>query len=718
MALDVYQPCLGGMPKKIKYCTCGKDLLGDLNKIVEALQGGQRAGALSLLNRQLEQKGSRACLLALKGMTQLQMGDHEGLAKTADEFFQAHPDSPVACALSAIVAALAQDRDLALERLQRAQAEEASEMHEIVYEAMGAVTQLLVQTGDILAARAHLLRMLDLAPEEDRGPRELLMQLDGSPQVPILLKQDWDLAMPPEDALWKDAFEAALTCSLRGAWSEGLKRFQALAEELPNEASVWKNVAILAASLAQDAVAAEAWHRYAMLPGVDQDEAVDAEALAQMLSADEHPVVPEVAQVYTVLDSERVLERLLSERHVDRIAADLSRMSGEGSPPPKAAFWLLDRALPRSSEGLTFDQVPSILGEMYLFGRETDREARLEFVTTKTPDIEAKQERVRQLLAEYGGELQKEDTIREVPASAAALTWRWRMPNETPADQRNQLIELKRRDINLNTWPETPLAELGGKRPAEVAGDPQYRIPLLAAVLKLELAGEQGKFEFDFNELRAKLGLPLRTDVDLADVGTRRISLTRMHLLPAEQLPDEQLGGIYVMAVLYQLPRAIRRLGVELLGREGLKAKISRAEVCHSLFAHSRTTDEALGWLLRAQREAVEAKVSPARLLLEELELRRVRGEVDECRRVLQQLQSRHGSEPGVAQAIYAWLQSIGAISPDGRMGGRPDVAAQQAAGGVPGAAPAAPSGLWTPGQPAAPPAGEAKPGIWIPGMD
>jgi tetratricopeptide (TPR) repeat protein len=715
MALDVYQSCLGGMPNKIKFCACAKDMLGDLNKIVDALQGGQRAGALSLLNRQLELKGSRACLLTLKGVTQLQMGDQEGLEKTADEFLQAHPENPVACSLSAIVAAGQQDRDLALERLQRALADESPEMHEVVYEAIGAVSQLLIHTGDIPAARAHLLRMLELSSEEDRGPRELLMQVDGSAGVPMLLKKDWDLALPPPDAVWKAAFEAALQFTQRCAWAEALKRFQALAEELPNEPAIWKNVAILASNLARDSVAAEAWHRYAALPGVDLDEAVDAEALAHMLSAAEHPVIPEIAQIYTVLDSERVLERLLSERHVDRITADLSTMGSEDSPAPKAAFWLLDRALPGSSEGLTFEQVPSILGEMYLYGRETDREARLEFVTTKTPDLEAKADRIRQLLAEFGGEIQKEETIREVPAAEAALTWRWRMPNETTVDQRNQLIEEKRRDINLNVWPNTPLAELDGKRPAEVAGDPQYRIRLLAAILTLELVGEQGKFDFDFNELRSKLGLPLRVDIDPAELGTGRVSLTRMHLVVAEKLPDEQLAGMYVLAVLYRLPRAVRRLAAEVLRRPSLESAIPRAEVCHSLFVLSKNPDEALDWLLQAQRAVNAAKQSPARYLLEELELRRVRGEIDECRRVLMQLQTRHAQEPGVAQAIYAWLRNIGAITPDGRMAARPDMAAQQAALG-PEAAPAA--GLWTPDQPSAPPAGQSKPGIWVPGMD
>jgi len=710
MALDVYQPCLGGMPKKIKFCACAKDMLGDLNNIVEALQGGQRAGAMSLLNRQLELKGSRACLLTLKGVTQLQLGDKEGLTKTADEFLQAHPDNPVACSLSAIVAAADQNRDLALQQLQRALADESTEIHEVVYEALAAVAQLLAQTGEIVAARAHLMRMIDLTAESDTGPRELLMQLDGAANVPILLKQDWELAGPPSDAVWKDACEAALRYAERGAWAEALQRFQALADELPREAAIWKNVAILAGNLAQSQLSADAWRRYAALDEVALDDAVEAEALAQLLAEPDHPLIPEIAQTYHVLDTERVLERLLSERHVDRMNADLSAMGGEDAPAPKAAFWLLDRALPRTSEDLTFDQVPSIVGELYLFGRETDRDARLEFVTAKTADLDAKAERIRQLLAEFGGELQKEETIREVPASAAALTWRWRMPNDTTVAQRTALIEQKRRDINLNVWPDTPLPELDGKSPAQAASDPQYRVRLLALILRLELGGEQGKFDFDFNELRAKLGLPIRQDFEVAELQARRLSLVQMHLVPADQLPDEQLAALYVVAAVYRLPRAIRRLAPEVLRRPGLQETFSRAEVCHALFVLSKTPEDALDWLLQAQRAAVEAKQSPARYLLEELELRRVRGEGAECQRLITQLRTRHAEEPGVAQALYNWLRSIGAIAPDGRMAPPQAAPSPQAA--------AAPAGIWTPGQAAAPPAGAAKPGLWVPGMD
>ena len=54
MPLDPYRPCPGGTNKKIKFCGCDKEVLGDLNKIVDAMEGEQRAAALSHANRSLE----------------------------------------------------------------------------------------------------------------------------------------------------------------------------------------------------------------------------------------------------------------------------------------------------------------------------------------------------------------------------------------------------------------------------------------------------------------------------------------------------------------------------------------------------------------------------------------------------------------------------------------------------------------------------------------
>ena len=79
--------------------------------------------------------------------------------------------------------------------------------------------------------------------------------------------------------------------------------------------------------------------------------------------------------------------------------------------------------------------------------------------------------------------------------------------------------------MNLNVWPQTPLRELDGKCPAEVAADPAFRVRLLAAILLLEIgrrADPQG--QFDYNELRAKLGLPLRRRISTRPA--RRVQLS------------------------------------------------------------------------------------------------------------------------------------------------------------------------------------------------
>ena len=152
--------------------------------------------------------------------------------------------------------------------------------------------------------------------------------------------------------------------------------------------------------------------------------AVEAEALAQMLvfSDDEDQQLDEVTHTYPVTDGDRVLERLLSEKHVVTHARRPAAVGHRGDRRrPKAAFWLLDRGLPAAHRSLEFHEVPNILGEMYLYGKQTDRDARVEFVSAKTADFEAKLQKLKELLGEFGGALEKEETTGQVAATTAAL---------------------------------------------------------------------------------------------------------------------------------------------------------------------------------------------------------------------------------------------------------------------------------------------------------
>jgi tetratricopeptide (TPR) repeat protein len=715
MALDVYQQCPGGIDRKIKFCGC-KDILGDLNDMAEAVNSGQRAAVLSRVNSLLETNGSRACLLALKGTVQSQAGDFTGLAKTTEEFLDKFPENPVAFGLSAIVAATTADSDTAIDHLQRALAGVVGGMHEIIYEAIGFVGHLLLQQGDLLAAQGHLILQSSFMPEEDSRAFESLIRLHASPQMPLLLKQNIALVDPPENASWKERGENAMTSAHHGAWVDAIAEFCALAEENSQEPALWKNIAVLHGRLGREQDAAKAWRAYASCEAVLEDDAVDAEALAQLLSASEEEMIHEVSQTYQITDAERALERLLSEKYVAKMPVDLNQLAEEDSPPPKGAFWLLDRTMPATGKGLKLDDVPNVLGEMYLYGKETDRDARLEFVVEKTAEFETKTSALRDLLGELGGPVQDEETVGEVPAADAALRWRWRLPNDTPMEEQRALIEEKRRDINLNQWPETPISELDGKRPAEVAGDPAYRVRLLAAILLLELAGEQSRSRFDFNELRAKLGLPTRVDIEPDGVDIAELPFVGLHLVPPEKLSDDDLATAYQRALMAHATRAILRFGAEVVKRASLRGKFETADVYDAMARAAFSADEALEYTDKAREAAVAAGQSPAPHLLRELDLRLTLGEGEECSRLIYTLQTNHVNEPGVAQALHSLFVQMGMITPDGKLteAAMQHQRAQQAAvSGDQGT-----GELWTPDGATAPTEDKEKPSIWVPGMD
>ncbi len=714
MALDVYQPCLGGMPRKIKFCQCGKDMQHDLGKIMDALSGGQRAGALSHINRMLESRGHRACLLALKGLVQLQMNEFEGLAETAQQFTESHPENPIASGLSAIAAASKGEIDDAIDTLQNAFRDTDKEIHEVVYDALGIVSQLLVRMGDVLAARAHLSLLAAISPPEERAETmQMLLRLLAVPSVPLLLKQRYELRSCPEDVVWRDAFQAALELAGRGVWAEALARFAALADELPNEPVIWRNVAILAGHLSRPDDAGEAWRRFAALDGVDPQEAIEAEALAQLLLEEEEPTIAEVTQVYPISDSDRVAERLLSERHVDSIDGDLSSLASDDAPPPKAAFWILDRPLPSDVDTLALGDVPNVLGHALLFGRETDREPRVEFVTTKTLDFEAKAEVIRKLLGEYGGDVESEEATGELPVSNAAMTWRWRLPDDLPQEERVRLVAEKQRDVHLNVWPDTPLPQLDNKSPAEVAADPAYRIRLSAVILLMELTAEQKAVQFDFNELRVKLGLPPCEDMTVSSQDLAVMPLTRLHRINPADLSDDDLFNVYGHAWMNRAARAIQRLAPEMLARTSLHSRIDLGEIHYALSVVASNADDALESIHNAQRAAEAAGKSPARWLIHELDIRLMRNEPEACESIIGKLQSQHMNEPGIGEALYAWLVRVGAVTPDGQVAKPPQQQAPPAAATQPAA-----GEIWTPGGPAPQTGGEEKPGLWVPGMD
>ncbi len=278
--------------------------------------------------------------------------------------------------------------------------------------------------------------------------------------------------------------------------------------------------------LADTPGAIEAWRKFAAQK-VSLDDAVEAEALAQLLDVDSADLVDLLTIEYGVKDPEACLARLSASPRSPRMPIDLARLGTPEEPPPKGAWWLVDREIPAGGNELTFDQAPLIVGHAFLFGKQTDRDARLELVAYRT-ELPAAQNTLNQIVGDALGAAGAEQVSSQMPAVQHLLSWNWRLPDDTSPAKRLELIGKRRADVMLNQWTEMPQKLLDGKTPRQASADEKYRTRLLASILLLELATEQTGSDFDFNELRKKLGLPTLATIDPTTAQPNDIGLARL----------------------------------------------------------------------------------------------------------------------------------------------------------------------------------------------
>ncbi|MFV1965108.1 MAG: hypothetical protein ACC628_06765 [Pirellulaceae bacterium] len=718
MVLDPYSVCPCGSGKKVKFC-CSKDIVSELDKVMRAIEGEQRAAALDQINKLIKEKGEREALVALKANLQITLGDIEGAEPTIKTLAKISPHNPIALALTAVVEATKENTEAAVETLQQSLEYVDEHMPHAVYSAIGTVAHAMISSGNVLAARGHLTMQVALAGDHDSNPFTMLMRLNASNELPLLLKEDLIFGECPEEVPWRGEFSAAMKSARRGTWLAACESLSSLSEKVPDQPVIIRNIAILRGWLGQTDQVIEHWRQYARFDAVPIDDAVEAEALAQLLDKDQiHETVDQLTLTYPVTDMDRLMERLVSDRRVDTMPIDTQQLATEDAPPPRGAFYLLDRELPETGEGLPREGVPSVRGELYVYGKETNREARLEFALERLSNFDEHKAALAELAGELIGEVANEEVAGEVPALSAAMAWRWRLPDDTPQDHQKTLIEEQRREVMLQRWPDLPHSSLDGKPPREAASDPDYRLRTLAAILLLELAAEASSQGFDFNELRTELDLPTRDPIQSEEIDIRTGPMTRLAKLNTSTLADGDLILAFRRAILKHYRVAIYRFSQEIIRRKLEDPQLNFRDVYTAAIESCPDSNESLKFVEEAKNLAISKGESPAQWLLTELSIRLPRMEGEECNRLFQTLRSRHLKEPGVAQALHDLLVNFGLIQPDG-----PSAGPSEAAPGPPPAAPpdtgtAAPGELWT--SDSAPPAGkgEGQSKLWVPGID
>lgn len=708
MTWDPTAYCPGGTGKKIKHCMC-RDISGELQKISHALEGNQRIAALARIDRLLATKANRPCLFSLKISTLLAMEDLQRLEETVATFVKVAPENPLAHSFAAMLEARKDQPQAAVEALQRACYWARGAFPGELLEAAHEVGVLLAEHGQLMAARAHLMlcAVVETADEEAMGNLARTCQIE----VPTLLKRMPSFVPPPGHMSCKKRFEAAYRQCIRGAWKVGLELFEALDQEYPGQAAILENIAVTRGCLGYEGCA-EAWHRCAAVKSMDFQGAVEAEAVAQLLDFDANRRSVAVKRIsINVTDANALQEKLLSSERIVPGSKDPA-LQPRNSPPPKGLFGLVDRPVPGEGQELTLENVPRFLAHVVLFGKETDREARVELLAEgEGLDL------TRQFFAALAHELlvsdsEVEEIVETLPAETVELFPTLQYPPWARGAERKRLHDESVSAAFQEKWPTLCLTELDGKAPRDVADDSAYQVPLAAALLVLEELAETQRWPVNVDQLRETLGVPLPEPIDPTECDIFTCDPHQWQRVEVEKLTDEQLERLYADAMLYSARTATRRLGHELLRRGG-GGGLDLAQVTGTVAKLEPDFDVALRLLQQAQALEQKAGQSPARWYLAELPLRLLRSDAAEIGQLLQVIQTRHINEPGVAQSLHGILKRFGIITEDGELADpTKQSTASEPAAGKPD------QKLWTPDSAEASSDSEQTSELWIPDTD
>jgi len=705
MPIDTYSLCPGGTGKKIKFCC--PDFLGELEKIDRMLEGDQHLACLNHIERLQQQWPDRACLLAIKGMLLRASGQMEAAAANAARFVEKHPHNATALAESAILTAFEQGGRSAMPKLQQALAASADGLQNRLYDALGVVAQFLLADGQWLACRA-LLRLQLAVAQDDRHALEMLVELNRAAEVPLLLKDERPLAPCPDGAPWKARFDAAMDPVALGNWQAAADGLSALAAAAAESPAVWQNLATVRGWLADTSGCIEALRRYAALD-VPLEDAVEAETLAMLLADNPLGDAMEVLTVtWTIRDVERLQTQLLSDARVAQVPFDPSSFTDDDNPPPKAVYLLLDRAAPTSAENITLENMPCYLGQAMLYGRQTDREARLEVLGITSADLPHTQALLGELAGDALDPQPKQEVVAQVSASQELLQHKWRPPRDISRQQIETLTAAFRRQSLLEKWPQLKLGIFEGRSPREVAADPGCRVKLLAAIMVLQTWNDHAPGDSDFNQLRSALGLPTLDPLDPQQTPVAELPLVRLYRVLVERCSDEALVLGYRRAVAFGVTAAVRKFARAVIDRPSLAGREEQLRAYSILARTAADSDQALQYVEQGRKAAESVGESSAPWDLLELSFRFGRGEAREAIRLINHIQREHMEEPGVAETLTRMMIQVGLLRPDGTPAGpRPPQGPP-----MPDEAPnAEPGKLWTPESQQ--PAGKGK--LWVP---
>ncbi len=400
MEINVYQHCPCHSGKKIKFC-CGKNVVSELNEIVAKNKADQSVAALAQLERVIEKHGPLNCLLTIQTHIAISTGDLETARKSNAVYLQHNPNHPIGLQHEALIALAEGDTGAAIDRLQDAMdAITGNEIPITFANAFRLVGLGLLSQRHLLGARAHFHFAQVLKGQRDDDLQRLLFETYRIPETSLLLKHDYRLYQPPEDKEWSRKYVNVIRAMDRGQFRKALSFLKRIDVDFPNEPIVLYAIAVLNGVLVNMDDLAESWRRYSRVDGISHWDAVEAEALAQLFTLEPLTAELDIVRVtYELSNLDQFVEIADSNKRFAALPPIEEDPFDEG-PAPRFCFYILDRDKVATPDELTLQTVSRVAGELLIYGKQTDRPARFEWIATRNNNFEDYQKFIQDTFAD------------------------------------------------------------------------------------------------------------------------------------------------------------------------------------------------------------------------------------------------------------------------------------------------------------------------------
>jgi tetratricopeptide (TPR) repeat protein len=704
MEIDLYRPCPVHPEKKIKFC-CGKEIATDLNQIVSKVQARQPSAALDLLNQLIDRAGPKDCLLTLKVQILMSMDNLEAAQAVNEQFLEKNPEHPVGLENRAIFLASADDVDSAYHALQDAMDKLPGSQIPVNFSiAFRQLALKFLEHRDIWPAFRHIEFALALNPDDELNQRaEMII---GRFANSLLLQRSLQLPEPQlTDAEWKKKYENAIKASRRGQFR---KAGQLVAKALEMEpGSTFLKRAMAIASCVQPNVdeRVKLWGELATCTDQPQIRQIEAESIRQYFRTDASDEEIESLKVtYDLgISAEEFLDLIQSNpRVVIMPVYDDGEWEG---PPPKSELIVLDRDAVDDVGGLGCRDIPHVLGRLLLFGKQTDRPARVELYFVSRPSREGTLAAVER---ELGDSLTKAETevVGRSSTLAHALEVQWHLP---PSIDQANYVRLEREEMFRLAEEELPqlhYPSLKGPTLRELAASPDGKRTVQAVIARLMTRLDGRPYVYEWGRSAAQACAVDEVPIARVDALDLSSSPFEWFFSDLSGLDTKSLNSLFLTCAQLGSKTLMRTVAELLLKRDtDAEESISPVLIHVTLCQLAESNDEAFEHMATAKKLAQQKNQSVGPLLVQEFEQRLLRGDYGHLRSIIQEIRRNHINESGVADQLAMVLTRHQLITPEGQII-------------LPRAPEEAPSGkLWTPDEAIDSGTGTTAPSkLWIPG--